>query len=155
MSRIVRRMSAANWVEFIVFLLLLCISTPLLGNYMAKVYGGGQAPGDRVFLPIERTVYRICGIDPDGEQRWTIYARSVLAFSLVSVLLTYAVFRLQDAPHRYAALHRDADRGHGDRDRLDVLPGARARPARRALRRSLLDGPLRKRRDHTRLATAP
>src|ERR1700730_1934371 len=88
-------MSATNWLEIGALLVLLAISTPLLGGYMAKVYGGGKAPGDRVFLPIERAVYRICGIDPDGEQRWTVYARSVLAFSLVSVLLTYVVFRFQ------------------------------------------------------------
>ena len=88
-------MSTANWIEFVVFLLLLCISTPLLGNYMAKVYGNKKAPGDRFFLPVERAIYRVSGIDPEGEQRWTAYARSVLVFSLVSVLLTYIVFRLQ------------------------------------------------------------
>jgi K+-transporting ATPase ATPase A chain len=88
-------MSVANWIELTVFLGLLAISTPLLGNYMARVYGGGKAPGDRFFLPVERGVYRLCGVDPEGEQRWTAYARSLLAFGLVSALLTYAVFRLQ------------------------------------------------------------
>jgi K+-transporting ATPase ATPase A chain len=62
---------------------------------MAKVYGGGKAPGDRFFLPVERGVYRLSGVDPDSEQRWTAYARSVLVFGLVSALLTYIVFRLQ------------------------------------------------------------
>jgi len=88
-------MSTTGWIELIFLIALLCISTPLLGNYMAKVYGGGKAPGDRFFAPVERAVYRVSGIDPDNEQRWTAYARSVLVFSLVSVLLTYVVFRLQ------------------------------------------------------------
>ncbi len=42
-----------------------------------------HAPGDRVFGPIERLVYRICGIDERREQRWSTYALSLLAFSLV------------------------------------------------------------------------
>src|SRR6476620_5626693 len=88
-------MSAANWIQLLVFLALCAISTPLLGNYMAKVYGGGKAPGDRIFLPVERGIYRLCRVDPDGEQRWTAYARSLLTFGLVSVLFSYAVFRLQ------------------------------------------------------------
>ena len=88
-------MSFANWVELLIFLALCAVSTPVLGNYMAKVYGGRRAPGDRFFLPIEHGVYRLCGIDPDGEQRWTAYTASLLVFSLVGVLLTYAVFRLQ------------------------------------------------------------
>ena len=51
--------------------------------------------GDRVFLPVERLVYRVCGIDPEREQRWTTYAFSLLAFSVVSVLVLYALQRLQ------------------------------------------------------------
>lgn len=45
---------------------------------------------------VERGIYRLVGVDPDGEQSWSVYARSVLAFSAVSVLLLYALQRLQD-----------------------------------------------------------
>ncbi|WP_088290486.1 potassium-transporting ATPase subunit KdpA [Kineosporia sp. A_224] len=45
---------------------------------------------------VERLVYRCIGASPDGEQRWSVYARSVLAFSAVSVLVLYALQRLQD-----------------------------------------------------------
>jgi len=62
---------------------------------MAKVYGGGKAPGDRVFMPIERFIYRVCRIDPEGEQRWSTYVYSMLAFSVVGILLTYVLLRLQ------------------------------------------------------------
>jgi K+-transporting ATPase ATPase A chain len=88
-------MTAAGWLQLVVLIVLVAISTPLLGAYMSKVYQGGEAPGDRVFLPVERAIYRVCGVDPGGEQRWTTYAFSVLAFSLVSVLGLYAVQRLQ------------------------------------------------------------
>jgi K+-transporting ATPase ATPase A chain len=45
--------------------------------------------------PLERLVYRLCGIREDSEQRWTQYAASILAFSLVSFLFVYAIQRLQ------------------------------------------------------------
>jgi len=88
-------MTAANWLQLAFLVALLGITTPLLGRYMAGVFGGGKASGDRLFLPVERTIYRMCRIDPDGEQRWSVYAASLLAFSLVSVVFLYALLRLQ------------------------------------------------------------
>src|SRR4051794_36599083 len=84
-----------SWLQLAVLVALLAVSTPLLGRYLARVFGGGAAPGDRAFLPVERSVYRLCGIDPDREQRWNVYAWSLLAFSAVSVLVLYAQLRLQ------------------------------------------------------------
>jgi K+-transporting ATPase ATPase A chain len=84
-----------NVIAVIVLIVLLVISTPLLGSYMAKVFTNKKAPGDRFFKPVERLVYRITGVNPEGEQRWTTYAISVLAFSLVSVLVLYGMQRLQ------------------------------------------------------------
>ncbi|MEY2444942.1 MAG: potassium-transporting ATPase potassium-binding subunit, partial [Ilumatobacteraceae bacterium] len=68
------------------------------GRYMAKVYSvstDGKAPGDRFFGPIERFIYRVCGIDDRREQRWNVYALSLIAFSLISMLGLYALQRLQ------------------------------------------------------------
>jgi K+-transporting ATPase ATPase A chain len=88
-------MSGAAWLQFLVLIALVLAATPLLGAYMAKVYGGGAAPGDRIFGPVERLIYRATGVDPSREQRWTIYARSLLAFSAVSVLGLYLLQRVQ------------------------------------------------------------
>jgi potassium-transporting ATPase potassium-binding subunit len=88
-------MSGAAWLQFLVLIALVFAATPLLGGYMAKVYGGGAAPGDRIFNPVERLIYRATGVDPSREQRWTIYARSLLAFSAVSVLGLYVLQRVQ------------------------------------------------------------
>ena len=93
-------MTAAGWSQLLLLLGLIALSTPLLGAYMAKVYGGSdtgsrRAPGDRIFLPIERAIYRACRVDPDREQRWTVYAYSLLAFSAVSGIVLYAQLRLQ------------------------------------------------------------
>jgi K+-transporting ATPase ATPase A chain len=88
-------MSGASWLQFAFFGVLISISTPLLGIYMYRVYFTKSAPGDRFFLPIERAMYRLCGIDPEGEQRWSQYALSLLAFSFVSVVFSYLLLRLQ------------------------------------------------------------
>jgi K+-transporting ATPase ATPase A chain len=92
-------MSTAGWMQFGFVALLLAISTPLLGRYMAKVYGDRgndeRGHGDRVFLPVERLIYRLCGIDPESEQRWTTYALSLLGFSLASLVVLYVQLRVQ------------------------------------------------------------
>ena len=89
-------MSGAGWAQFAAMIAVTLVTAPALGWYMAKVYGDeGKAPGDRVFLPVERVIYRICRVDPDREQNWKVYAYSVLAFSLVSFLLLYVLLRIQ------------------------------------------------------------
>lgn len=92
----VAAMSGAAWLQFVAMIVLLGVSVPLLGTYIAKVFGGGRAPGDRFFGPIERVVYRLGGVDPEREQKWTIYGLALLAFSLVSVLLLYVLQRVQE-----------------------------------------------------------
>jgi K+-transporting ATPase ATPase A chain len=94
-------MSWQNASQIVVLIALLAATVPLLGRYFAKVYGSrdgatlGPAPGDRFFGPIDRLIYRICGIDERKEQRWNVYALSLLAFSVVGVLMLYAILRLQ------------------------------------------------------------
>src|SRR4051812_7755437 len=59
------------------------------GDYMARVVTGTR------HLRLERGVYRVGGVDPDADQTWSRYLRSVLAFGLVSVLFLYVFLRLQ------------------------------------------------------------
>ncbi|MCK9877065.1 potassium-transporting ATPase subunit KdpA [Frankia sp. Ag45/Mut15] len=68
---------------------LLCAGYRPLGDHMYRVYT------DRRHLRVERVIYRLTGVNPDAGQRWGVYARSVLAFSLVSVLLLYLLERVQ------------------------------------------------------------
>ena len=90
-------MSTAAWLQFVALIALLGATAPVLGRYIARVYGDDVtgAPGDRVFLPAERLVYRACRVDPRREQSWTVYALSLLAFSAVSFLVMYLLQRLQ------------------------------------------------------------
>jgi K+-transporting ATPase ATPase A chain len=88
----------ASWLQFGVLIVIVVVMTPSLGRYMAKVFGadGDAAPGDRIFLPVERLIYRLTGVNPRREQRWQGYAFAVLAFSLLSVLLIYLIQRVQE-----------------------------------------------------------
>ncbi len=71
------------------------LATPLFGTYIYRVM-----EGDRVFLspvlrPVERAVYRVCGIDEAGEMDWKGYAVSVLVMAAVAIVAGYVVLRLQ------------------------------------------------------------
>ena len=88
-------MSLAGWEQLIFVVVFTAVAAPLLGRYLAATFRGGRAPGDRVFLPIERLVYRATATDPDSSWTWQRYALAVLAFGLVSTLLLYAILRLQ------------------------------------------------------------
>ncbi|HUO36879.1 MAG TPA: potassium-transporting ATPase subunit KdpA, partial [Mycobacterium sp.] len=88
-------MTAASWAEIAAVFALIVLSTPILGGYLAKVYRNEKAPGDRVFVPVERAVYRLLRIDPRGEQRWNAYVGSAVALTVVGVLLNYLLFRVQ------------------------------------------------------------
>ena len=89
-------MSSASWLQFVALVVALAVTAPLLGRYMAKVYDDERrAPGDRVFGPVERAIYRACRVDPDREQHWTVYAFSLLAFSLFSFVVVYTLQRIQ------------------------------------------------------------
>ena len=90
-------MSAASWLQFVALVVALGVSVPLVGRYLARVFDGGSAPGDRFFGPVERLAYRLTGVDPEREQRWPTYATSLLAFSAVSVLALYALQRFQSS----------------------------------------------------------
>jgi len=88
-------MSISGWEQLLFVAAVTAIAAPLLGRYLAATFRGGAAPGDRVFLPVERLVYRTLGIDPEGSWTWRAYALAVLMFGLVSTLLLYAILRLQ------------------------------------------------------------
>ena len=88
-------MSVSGWEQLLFVAVVTAIAAPLLGRYLAATFRGGKAPGDRVFLPIERLVYRALGVDPENSWTWRAYALAVLMFGLVSTLLLYAILRLQ------------------------------------------------------------
>ncbi len=89
-------MSAAGWLQLAALVGAILVTTRLLGPYLARVLQpGAPAREDRVFGPVELLAYRIVGVDPSREQRWTVYAFSLLSFSAVSVVGLFLLQRLQ------------------------------------------------------------
>jgi K+-transporting ATPase ATPase A chain len=81
--------TAAGWLQFALLVAALAACYVPLGNYMARVFT------DTRHWRVERGIYKLCGIDPEADMRWSVYARSVLAISLVSVLFLYLIERTQ------------------------------------------------------------
>jgi K+-transporting ATPase ATPase A chain len=74
--------------------ILIALAKPL-GSYMARVYEGQPILLDRVLGPIERLIYRLCGVQPDQEMDWKTYAVAMLIFSAFGVLSLYLLQRAQ------------------------------------------------------------
>ncbi len=83
-------------LQLALFLGTLALLTKPVGGYLYRVLDAqGRTPLDWIIGPLERLTYRGLGIDPQSEQDWRAYTTSLLAFSLISGLFTYAILRLQ------------------------------------------------------------
>jgi potassium-transporting ATPase potassium-binding subunit len=90
-------MTLNGWLQILFFLLAIFLVTRPLGSYMAAVFARRRTWLDPVLRPIERLVYRLAGVDETHDMRWTEYAVALLLFSVVSMLVLYAIQRLQHA----------------------------------------------------------
>jgi potassium-transporting ATPase potassium-binding subunit len=88
-------MTANGWLQILFFLLAIFAVTPILGGYMAQVFTRQRTWLDPILRPVERLIYQLTGVDDAREMRWTEYAVSLLMFSVVSMLVLYAMQRLQ------------------------------------------------------------
>jgi K+-transporting ATPase ATPase A chain len=83
-------------LQFAVFSLILLASVRPVGIYLARVLEGERTWLTPVLRPIERLIYKLCGIKADQEMNWREYAYAVLGISAVTLLLTYGLERLQN-----------------------------------------------------------
>ncbi|MDP9049705.1 MAG: potassium-transporting ATPase subunit KdpA [Acidobacteriota bacterium] len=90
-------MTSNGWLQIAVFFGLVLLCAKPMGLYMARVYEGKKTWLDPVLGPLERLLYRRTGVNANVEMRWTEYGAAMLIFSLATLLLTYAVERLQHA----------------------------------------------------------
>jgi K+-transporting ATPase ATPase A chain len=88
-------MTMTGVVYIVVFFLCLLALTKPLGLYMARVFEGERTFLHPLLRPLERLIYKLCGIRETSEQRWTQYSASVIAFGLAGFLFIYAIQRLQ------------------------------------------------------------
>ncbi len=82
-------------LQVLIFLAILLLITKPLGLYMTRIFSGERTWLTPVLAPVERLFYKLCGIDPAEEQRWTGYVVSMLLFSLAGMLLLYIIQRTQ------------------------------------------------------------
>jgi len=88
-------MTANGWLQNFVFFAVIVLLTKPLGVFMAHVFNRERTFLDPVLRPVERVIYKLTRVDENREMRWTEYAITMLLFSAVSMLLLYALQRLQ------------------------------------------------------------
>ncbi len=77
------------------FTLILALVSVPIGLYMARVFADEKTFLDPVLRPVERFIYRLCGVHPATEMTWAEYSIAVVWFSLAGMVLLYALERLQ------------------------------------------------------------
>ncbi len=88
-------MTANGWFQILLFFGLVLLVTKPLGIFMTRVFNRERTFVDPMLRPVERLLYRVTGVDENHEMRWTEYAISMLLFSVVSMIVLYAMERLQ------------------------------------------------------------
>jgi len=88
-------MTVNGWLQIILFSLVILLLVKPLGGYMTRVFAGERTLLSPVLRPLERLLYRLCGVNESTEQNWVGYTVAMLAFSLAGFLSLYALMRLQ------------------------------------------------------------
>ena len=84
-------MNSHDVLLIVAFFALVLLPAPLLGRFYYKVMEGERTFLSPVLAPVERLIYRVCGIDPRAEQDWKTYTLAMLAFNLVGLALLFAI----------------------------------------------------------------
>lgn len=80
-------------ITLYVIVLLACVKP--LGSYMAHIHQSEPAGLNQWLAPLENAIYRLCGVSPKQEMRWTDYAVALLIFNLLGTLAVFALQRMQ------------------------------------------------------------
>ncbi|MGB6668932.1 MAG: potassium-transporting ATPase subunit KdpA [Candidatus Acidiferrum sp.] len=88
-------MTANGWFQIGLYVLVLFLITKPLGIFLTRVFEREKTILDPVLRPVERLIYRLCGVDDKKEMRWTEYGTTMLVFSAASLILLYLFERLQ------------------------------------------------------------
>ena len=88
-------MTSNGWFQILFFLAVILAITKPVGAFMARVFNREKTLIDFVLRPIEKLVYRVCGVHEDREMHWLEYGTAMLLFSAVSMFLLYLIERMQ------------------------------------------------------------
>jgi K+-transporting ATPase ATPase A chain len=104
-------MTANGWFQIGLYVLVLFLITKPIGIFLTRVFERQKTFLDPVLRPVERLVYRLCGVDESKEMGWREYGTTMLAFSAASLILLYLIERLQHwlpwNPQRFANVAPD------------------------------------------------
>jgi len=78
-------MSVNGWLQFAIYSLILLATVKPVGIYLARVLEGERTWLDPIFRPIERLLYKLCGVNAESEMNWREYAFAVLGFSAATI----------------------------------------------------------------------
>jgi K+-transporting ATPase ATPase A chain len=88
-------MTGNSVLELTIYLALIIALTPILGGYMERVFADEKTVLDPVLRPLERTIYRVCGVDAAKDQGWVEWTTAMLVVNGASLVLLYFFQRLQ------------------------------------------------------------
>jgi K+-transporting ATPase ATPase A chain len=88
-------MNFGDWLQIVLYVVVLLLLVRPLGAYMARVFQGEHTIMSRVMGPLERFIYRLIGIKSDEEMSWKTYALALMLFTVVGIIALYGLERLQ------------------------------------------------------------
>ena len=89
-------MTTIGWAQIAFYCVLVTALAKPLGGYMTRVFNGERTLLQPVLRPLERGIYRLCGVREDDEQHWLTYGAALMVFSAAGFLSLYALQRLQN-----------------------------------------------------------
>jgi len=105
-------MTTNDYFQLGLYLVVLLVLVKPLGSYMALVFADTPNRVTRLGAWLERSIYRLCGIQPDEDMSWKRYALALLLFNVLGLLAVYALQRLQQwlplNPQHFAAVSPDS-----------------------------------------------
>ena len=80
-------MNIFSWLQLIFYMVVLIALAKPLGLFMARVYQGERTFLDPLMRPVEKLIYRLCGVHPDEEMNWKVYAIAMMLFNGLGLLV--------------------------------------------------------------------
>lgn len=88
-------MTANGIIQILLFFVLILLATKPVGIYMAKVFAGERTLLSSLFKPVEKLFYKLFGVEEEEDMRWTTYAFAMLMFTVVGIVFSYVLLRMQ------------------------------------------------------------
>jgi K+-transporting ATPase ATPase A chain len=105
-------MNANNWLQSVLYIVVLIALAAPLGRYIAAVMDGSSVVVRRIGRPLETLLYRLAGVDESAEMNWKHYAFAVIAFNALGMLVLYLILRVQGSlpanPSHFGAFSPDS-----------------------------------------------